>query len=206
MAPNGTLAPKAVDQLVEPGIKAISRAPDLGSAELRLAHLSADMVSDRYVQWMNDPEVVRYTESRFSEHSQDRLESFVRAIETDPLSIMWAIFVGTEHIGNIKLGPIDWHHAYADIGLILGSKPHWGKGHGQNAVSLVADWAFETLSLHKLTAGICDGNIGSVRAFEKAGFAIEARQYSHYFLEGEYRDRIVMARFNPRPVEPPAQS
>lgn len=173
---------------------------------VRLSHLGVEWVSDRYVDWMNDYEVVKFTESRFNRHTRQSIERFVQNVEADTNSVAWAIFVGFEHIGNIKLGPVDWHHSLADIGVILGSKEHWGHGYGTQAINLVAGWAFSELLLHKLTAGFCDGNGGSVRAFEKAGFSIEARQSSHYYFEGEYRDRLIMANINPSDVTPPSQS
>lgn len=181
-------------------------APSLADGDLHLVHLGVNLVSDDYVDWINDPEVVMYTESRFRKHTRHDIEQFVASVENDPTSIMWGLFIGPKHIGNIKLGPVDWHHAYSEIGIILGSKSHWGKSYGTKAISLVSNWALETLSLHKLIAGICDGNTGSVRAFEKAGFDVEARQSSHYYLDGEYKDRLILARFNPLPVLPPGQS
>lgn len=180
-------------------------APDLQNENIRLTHLSVDLVTDRYTDWMNDYEVVKFTESRFSTHTRTSIEQYVQAVEADANTLAWGIFVGSEHIGNIKIGPVDWAHAYADIGLIIGLKNQWGHGYGTQSLELVRDWAFDIAHLHKLSAGFCDGNSGSVRAFEKAGFAVEARQYSHYYFEGGYRDRLIMANINPSQVIPPSQ-
>lgn len=35
------------------------RAPDLQSDQIHLTHLGIDLVSDRYINWMNDYEVVK---------------------------------------------------------------------------------------------------------------------------------------------------
>jgi [ribosomal protein S5]-alanine N-acetyltransferase len=184
----------------------LKKAPDLGAGRIKLTHLSAEFVSDRYVDWMNDYEIVKYTESRFAEHTIQSIEQFVNITENDINTVAWAITVDSQHIGNIKLGPVDWHHSYADIGLIVGSKEHWGLGYGTESIKLVGDWAFATLQLHKLTAGFYDGNAGSMHAFEKAGFSNEARQSSHYHFEGEYIDRLIMARFNPAINQSPTNS
>ncbi len=206
MCNDRTLSARKDRRLAEPGTKSGDRAPELREGELRLVHLGVDLVSDRYVAWMNNPEVVKFTESRFTTHTRESIQDFVRSVEADRAARMWAIIVGETHIGNIKLAPIDLHHLNAELGLIIGSIEHWGKGHASAAISLVVKWAFDVLSLHKVFAGICDGNSGSVRAFEKAGFVAEARQSKHYYVDGGYRDRIVMARFNPRPVSPPGKS
>jgi [ribosomal protein S5]-alanine N-acetyltransferase len=181
-------------------------APGLQNANIRLSHLSVDLVSDRYIDWMNDYEVVRYTESRFYKHTRESIEQYVRSIEADLSTLAWGVFVGSKHIGNIKIGPVNWSHVYADVGLIIGMKELWGHGYGTQSLQLVRDWAFDTAGLHKLTAGFCDGNSASMRVFEKSGFAIEARQSSHYYFEGGYRDRIIMANINPSEVIPPNQN
>jgi ribosomal-protein-alanine N-acetyltransferase len=192
--------------LANPSFPPLKRAPDLAAGRIKLTHLSAEFVSDRYVDWMNDYEIVKYTESRFAEHTSQSIEQFVNITENDINTVAWAITVDSQHIGNIKFGPVDWHHSYADIGLIVGSKEHWGLGYGTESIKLVGNWAFTTLQLHKLTAGFYDGNAGSMRAFEKAGFSNEVRQSSHYHFEGEYIDRLTMARFNPSINQSPTNS
>lgn len=57
------------------------------------------------------------------------------------------------HIGNIKIGPINPHHNYADISYFIGEKSLWGKGIATEAIQLILKYAFEELKLHKVTAG-----------------------------------------------------
>jgi len=191
--------------LVDPLVHKLNRAPDLAGDRLRLTHLGTKLASAQYVSWLNDYDIVKFTESRFLEHTASSVEQFILNVEADSSTVAWAIFVGSEHVGNIKLGPVNWHHSYADIGMIIGSKAHWGHGYATESIKLVASWAFSVLRLHKLTAGFHDGNLASVRAFEKAGFDIEARQSSHYYFEGEYIDRLIMANINPSEPDPPNQ-
>jgi RimJ/RimL family protein N-acetyltransferase len=146
---------------------------------------------------MNDYDVVRLTESRFSKHTRQTTEQWVRNVEADNNSLVWAIKIGSEHIGNIKLGPVDRQHSFAYIGLIIGLKTSWGNGYATKAIKLVVDWAFNVAQIHKLSATFYDENGASVRAFEKAGFQVEACESSHYYLEGKFRDRLTMANINP---------
>src|SRR5205814_2669717 len=97
-----------------------------------------------------------------------------------------------QHIGNIKLGPIHWIHRYAEIGLLIGEKSCWGQGYASEAIRLVTTYAFERLNLHKVTAGCYATNVGSVRAFEKAGFVREGVRPRHCFCEGTYVDLILL--------------
>lgn len=155
-------------------------------------------VGPGYVRWMNDPEVVRFTESRFSGHSEQDLRAYVEKMENDPRSHFLAIVENGSgrHVGNLKIGPVDERHGTASVGIILGEKDCWGKGYATEALTLSARLAFETLKLHKLTAGCVDLNAGAIRAFEKAGFMRECVRGQHNLFEGEYRDVVVLCLFH----------
>ena len=74
--------------------------------------------------------------------------------------------INTEaHIGNIKLGPINWHHKFADVGIIIGDKKQWGKGRAVEAIRTLCRFGFDELGLNKITAGCYSGNQGSVFFF-----------------------------------------
>jgi ribosomal-protein-alanine N-acetyltransferase len=161
-------------------------------------------VKSYYYDWMNNPQVTKYLESRFFPQSEERIEEYVISMNANPDIVFLAIIclhtddpVNTvQHVGNIKLGPINWIHRFADIGIVI-DKPHWGKGIGTEAISLISTYAFDVLNLHKVWAGILDGNIGSIRAFAKAGFGVEARLQRQYLVDGVWTDDIIMSKFNP---------
>jgi RimJ/RimL family protein N-acetyltransferase len=101
-----------------------------------------------------------------------------------------------QHIGNIKLGPINWFHRYAEIGLIIGNKDFWGKGVATDSITLISLYAFNTLNLHKVTAGCYASNIGSKKAFLKAGFDVDGVRKSHCFSQGKWEDLILLGKIN----------
>jgi [ribosomal protein S5]-alanine N-acetyltransferase len=100
------------------------------------------------------------------------------------------------HIGNIKIGPINQIHRFADIGLLIGERDCWGKGYATEALRLVTNYAFKTLNLHKLTAGCYDGNKGSEKAFIKAGFVVEGIRKKHCYCYGVYVGSIIFGLLN----------
>lgn len=152
-----------------------------------------------YLQWMNDPEVVKYTESRFHPHSHERLCQYIDTINKNSDFVFRAITLrdGGQHIGNIKLGPINWNHCFGDIGIIIGVKDCWGKGYAAESIRLLADHAFTSLKLHKLTAGCYATNVAAIQAFEKAGFLREGIKPSHCISERQYIDLICLGLLNP---------
>lgn len=96
------------------------------------------------------------------------------------------------HIGNIKLGPINWLHRFADVGLIIGEKDCWGKGYASQAIRLISDYAFKVLNLHRLTAGCYAANMGSAKAFLKVGWRQDGLRPRHFYCAGEYVDAIML--------------
>lgn len=180
--------------------------PPLEGERLILRDLEPADAAGRYLHWMGDPDVMQYLESRFTTHTHDGLLAYVRAARRDSAVRLFAIVRREDgrHIGNLKLGPIDQQHGRADIGILIGERDCWGQGYGTEAVAIVSDWAFNTFALRKLTAGAYSSNVGSIRAFQRAGFHIEATRIEHYVSGDEVVDAVLMARFHPRRPAGPA--
>ena len=167
---------------------------------LNLRSLRPDDATPTYIDWLRDPEVMRYLESRFSEQTPEGLASYIETTIADPDTYFLAIILaeGARHIGNIKLGPVERQHRRGDIGLIIGERDCWGKGYATEAISMLSSWAFADLGLHKLTAGAYGTNKGSIRAFIRAGFRVEARRPEHYLSDGAWVDSILLGRIAPK--------
>lgn len=131
----------------------------------------------RYLEWLLDPEVNRYLETRWSPQSIDTVIDFVSTMIDSSSSYLFAIVEneGSRHIGNLKIGPINTHHGFADLSYFIGERSFWGRGYASEAIRLASRIAFDRLGVRRLQAGLYEGNRGSARALEKAGFAFEAR-------------------------------
>jgi [ribosomal protein S5]-alanine N-acetyltransferase len=145
----------------------------LGAVTLRLVTL-ADC-NERYVAWLNDPQVNRYLETRWDEQTLTSVRGFVAAQIAANDSWLFAITVAGAHLGNLKIGPVQPRHRYADISYFLGERSAWGQGHATNAIRIAVQIAFAILDLHRVQAGLYAGNVGSGKALEKSGFSLEGR-------------------------------
>lgn len=163
-----------------------------------LRRISIEDCDKNYLNWMNDPEINKYLESRFMTHTIDSLKDFVTSMNNSDNNVLFAIIdkESDTHIGNIKLGNIHPIHKYADIGLIIGDKTYWGRGIATNAIKLVSEYAFDELNLRKVFAGVYENNIGSIRAFEKCGFRKAYIKEDTYFFDGKFIDAIVFELYN----------
>lgn len=161
-------------------------------------HVSAD-----YVRWLNDPRVNRFLESRFAVHDEEGTRAFVRHCRADAGTLFFGIracALDQRHVGNIKLGPIDRHHRLGEIGILVGEPDAWGRGIATHAIARLADIARAQLGLRKLTAGCYASNVGSERAFARAGFEREGVRRAHFLLDGQPEDLVLMARWLDPPV------
>lgn len=153
----------------------------LDGARLRLRPVTLQDVTERYVAWLNDPEVQRYSEYQFIRHTIGSVREYVERIATDSRNTFFAIVVRAtgQHIGNVKLGPIDLNHRRASIGIMIGERSCWGHGYASEAIVLLERYAFDALGLHKLTAGMYATNVASYRLFVKLGYVEEGRRRAH---------------------------
>lgn len=96
-------------------------------------------------------------------------------------------------IGTAMIFNFDHEAKHAEIGYVF-HRDHWGKGYGTEAVTLMNNFAFGALNLHKLHACVVDTNIGSIRILEKNRFELEGRLKDYYFIEGMYYDGLFFGK------------
>lgn len=151
----------------------------------------ADLEGD-YFQWLNDYEVTRFLEVGRFPNTEEAMEEYYRNTALSNNDIIFAIIdrETDQHIGNIRLGPIDWHHRRAFIGHMIGNKAFWGKGYSTEAIRLVVEYGFIRLGLNKICARMAANHPASHRAYEKAGFTDEGQAKSEFYFEGEYYDSL----------------
>lgn len=157
--------------------------------------LDENSVSAAYVEWLHDEQVNRYLESRFAQHNEASVRSFVRSCLDDPKTLFLGIRslkLGGRHVGNIKLSPIDSRHGLGEIGIMVGDRAAWGIGVGSAAIRLLCGIGKQDLGLRKITAGCYASNVGSERAFLKAGFQIEGLRRNHFVVDGRAEDLTLM--------------
>ena len=166
--------------------------PFLIGKKLYLRGLEKADLEGNYLKWLNDPEVTRFMFTSYFPYPKEKLEEYYRSMTTSDNNVIFAIVdkETDKHIGNIRLGPIDWIHRVADIGYMIGEKDFWGKGYTSEAVELVLDYAFSRLNLHKVRGGMVATHKGSLRAAEKGGLRQEGFGKAEYYRDGTYYDYI----------------
>jgi len=159
----------------------------LENENIYLRNVCLEDVNDSYYQWLNDPQVNQFLETRFVVQSKVKIAEFVASKDGNANEILLAICDKKQdlHIGNIKLGPINWYHRRAEISLLIGNKEYWGKGIASQAIQLISQFAFQTLNLNKIMAGAYKNNIGSIKAFQKCGYKIEGEVEDYVLVNNQ---------------------
>lgn len=168
----------------------------LVNSKVELFQLGEASLSPAHLQWLRDPHISKFFEFRFNEHPEETLLQFVRDCEASPNKLLLGIRrVDTgQYIGNIKLS---WepHHGVGDISLMIGEIASWGRGYATHAISLVCEIGFACVGLRKIVAGAYASNVGSVRAFERNGFQMEATLADHVVQDGNIDSVCLMRLF-----------
>ena len=76
--------------------------------------------------------------------------------------------------------------------LGLGSASDRGQGYGTEILNLLLRFAFDELSLYRLSAAISVDNTAALKLFQKAGFAEEVRQRERIHRDDQRWDLIYM--------------
>lgn len=163
-------------------------------------------VTEEYVQWLNDPQVNQFLETRFHYQDSHTISTFIANMVANTNEHLFTIRLKltNKHIGNIKVGAINTHHNIGDVSLFIGDKETWGKGIAKQAIQLISRYSFEQLSLRKLCAGAYEPNIASTMAFLKAGYVRDGIRAEHYTLNEKPCDLVQVCLFSQQVNELPS--
>jgi RimJ/RimL family protein N-acetyltransferase len=156
-------------------------------------------LTERYVAWLNDPEVVRFSEQRHSLHTlascrryfesfKDSSDCFL-AIEADDPEL--------GHIGNIGVA-VDTNNDVGDVSIIVGEKKAWRTGLASKAWCCVVNELLDVHGLRKVTAGTMATNDAMLRLMLKSKMQIEATRRRQLMWEGREVDMVYAAIFGKR--------
>lgn len=163
----------------------------------KLVKFTERHVTANYITWLNDHVVNRYL---YAGREPLTVENII--IPSGKNEMRFAIMSNLKfdkekdvlvkgndystYIGTISFSGIDWICRKAEVGYMIGEKTHWGNGIATEIVGLMVDYAFNRLGMHKVEAGVVDGNAGSVKVLERNGFKKYCEIPDDYYLEGKF--------------------
>ncbi|OGT89687.1 MAG: hypothetical protein A2286_00430 [Gammaproteobacteria bacterium RIFOXYA12_FULL_61_12] len=155
----------------------------------------SDITGD-YVGWLNDPVVVQFSNQRFLTHTPESCAGYLASFENSE-----NLFLKIERKGDgVCVGTMTAyyspHHRTVDVGIMVGHRPGWGKGLGQDAWSALLAWLLDLDCVRKVTAGTMRCNVAMVRLIERSGMSLEAVRPQQELLDGVPQDLLYFGRFS----------
>jgi len=96
-------------------------------------------------------------------------------------------------IGEIRLHSLMESDRKARLAIGIFDRRFWSLGYGTEAIRLLLQHAFETLSLHRIDLRVLAYNTRAIRAYEKCGFVREGVERESAFVNGVWHDDLMMA-------------
>jgi RimJ/RimL family protein N-acetyltransferase len=148
-----------------------------------------------YIRWLNDPEVVRFSNQRFRHHDERSCLDYLRSFAGSE-NLFLAIHLGDDkHLIGTITAYVSSQHETADMGLMIGDRRLWGQGLGLEAWNLLLDYLLRERKLRKITAGTLRCNVGMTRIMERSGMHLEAVRSQQEMVDGEPQDVLYFAKF-----------
>jgi ribosomal-protein-alanine N-acetyltransferase len=143
------------------------------------------------VDWLNDPEIVRYSEQRHTKHTVEGQIQYIKSFD-HPSRFLMMIF--NDQIIGTMTAHVDTDNDVADVGIMIGDKSMWGKGLGFEAWEGLCDHLLAN-GIRKVEAGAMSENRGMVAIFRKYGMVYEGRRFGHFLLGKEVCDLVQWGKF-----------
>ena len=160
-----------------------------------LSNFLEEDITDIYLNWLNDPEVVKFTAQRF--------------IKNDYLSCKkyFDSFKGTNNLfftiklakSNQMIGTMTAHfslHGTVDVGIMIGEKSKWSHGYGKDSWNTLLLWLTDKMNIRKITAGTLAINFGMQKLCEDSGMILEAVKKDHHIVDNKTVDFFYYCKFN----------
>lgn len=176
----------------------------LDLAPCRIVPFAPHHLTQRYVGWLNDPAVVRFSEQRHRQHDLASCRSYAAtfcgsadlflAIEAADAPDGLTAGSATGHVGNITVA-YDGPNASADLSIMIGEAAARGTGIGSAAWCGMVDWLLGPAGLRRVTAGTMAANHAMIALMHKSGMTIDATRPRAFLLEGAEIDLVLATRF-----------
>lgn len=126
--------------------------------------------------------------------SEARFNGWLAEFANDPTRVLFALRerAGLRLMGYLQLTDIQAAARVAELGVLIGDPADQGRGFGQAAVALAVGFCWRDLNLQRLTLRVIGDNPRAVRAYAKAGFAVEGVMRRAAYADGAHRDVTIM--------------
>ncbi|HEY0248893.1 MAG TPA: GNAT family protein [Gryllotalpicola sp.] len=170
------------------------------SGDVRLRPIE-DADAENIVTWRNNPQVRR----NFIFQQDFTVPMQLGWMETHVRTGKVAQFIIEElqsgrDVGSVFIRDIDHVHRKGEFGIFIGDDTMRGRGIGTRATALILSHGFELLGLNKIFLRVFADNERAIRSYERSGFVREGFLREDVFVDGRFRDLVLMAVLTTRRI------
>lgn len=145
--------------------------------------------------WQNDPALRDLTMGFRGPVSHDTTVRWVADLRDQALRSRVAFAIRHRGVlkGLVQLHTLDWVQRTALLGVFVGDGADRGAGLGFVAASLLLDYAFAGLDLHRVALSVVASNEPAGRLYRRLGFVREGTLRGAYFAAGRREDVALYA-------------
>jgi RimJ/RimL family protein N-acetyltransferase len=161
--------------------------------ELRL--FDGRNINDQYIGWLNDPEVVRFSNQRFKRHDETSCSTYLRSFDGSCNLLLAIYMTDSDKFVGTMTAYFSIPHETSDLGILIGDRSSWGRGVGKDAWSTLMSLLLASGRLRKVTGGALRCNIGMVNIMKKCAMEPDGVRVAHELVDGSPQDILYFARF-----------
>lgn len=163
----------------------------LKGSVVELRSFAPENLTESYLGWLRDPQLMRFSNQRFRTHNTDSCRAYLASFAgTDNLFI--AIYHESAFIGTMTAYRAAVHGT-ADIGLLIGAGVQ-GNGLGKDAWATLMAHLLAT-GTRKVTGGTLRCNTAMVRIMLGCGMQADGVRAGQELVDGVAHDMLHFAKF-----------
>jgi ribosomal-protein-alanine N-acetyltransferase len=159
---------------------------------LRIVPFGERHLTAEYVGWLNDQELMRFSEQRLHTHTTESCRAYSQTFQRIP-DHFFAIERKRSHSAYIGTATIYVKGPSANIGILIGRSSAQSRGYGTEAWTGLMYFAFERLRVRTIEAGALALNKPMIRVFEKIGMRRQSQRLRSVLWEGHCVDVVQVA-------------
>ena len=162
-----------------------------------------ERITERYVSWLNDAEVVAQSVQRYRNHAIETCRAYLASFQASDDQFLAIVCKSDElgHIGNMTIR-VDARNGLADLSILIGEKRAWRKGYATEAVLRLLEYVFDDLNKHRVIATTDCLNDRSIALLERVGMRREGHYLQNHWFKGawgdEYQYAMLRSEWNAR--------
>lgn len=145
------------------------------------------------VKWVNDKEISKTMDFDYPVSELSTKKWLNRIVsDSNRKEFIICLIENDEKIGFTGLMDINYKDSKAEMYMAIGEKKYWGKGYAKESRKVLLEYSFMELCLNKIYTTNWTKNEKIIGLNKKVGFKIEGTLKCDVFLNGEFRDKVIM--------------